>query len=368
MAAARGRSRKVLALDLDNTLWGGVIGDDGMEGIDLGQGTGTGEAYVAFQRYVKDLKMRGVVLAICSKNDPANALAPFKNHNEMVLKTDDFGAILANWDDKATNLKEIAKKLNLGLDSIVFFDDNPAERALVRQYLPMIAVPEVPEDPADYASCLARSGLFESFVLTKEDQIRAEQYRAESKRRELQTAATNIEEYLAGLKMDLAVAPFDEAGASRISQLINKSNQYNLTTRRYTLEQVKEMIGDKNMVTYQFQLKDRFGDNGMISVIITKPAPTNGQFVIDTWLMSCRVLGRCVEQEVLNCLAAQMKKRGAKTLIGEYIPTEKNQMVEGHYTKLGFKPGAGKDRKVWTLDLESFTPFETPIKVTWRGQ
>ncbi len=365
LAAAVGRSKKVLVLDLDNTIWGGVIGDDGVEGLELGQGTGAGEAFVAFQRYVKDLKSRGVILAACSKNDDANAWAPFQKHPEMVLTAEDFSVFVANWNDKASNIDAIAKKLNLGLDAFVFFDDNPMERDLVRQLLPMVSVPEVPEDPSDFIDCLSGSGLFESFVLTEEDRHRTCQYRADSQRGELRSSSHNVEDYLKGLDMTLAVAPFDDIGASRIHQLINKSNQFNLTTRRYSLEQVHQMRNDEHILTYQFHLKDRFGDNGMISVVIARPAD-GGDLIIDTWLMSCRVLGRHVEQEVLNCIVEGARTRGFKRVVGEFLPTAKNQMVKDHYEKLGFKPTRAADRDLWNLSVDAYRAYETPIRVVRR--
>jgi FkbH-like protein len=244
LAAIRGLSSKCLVLDLDNTLWGGVIGDDGLDGILLGQGHAVGEAHVAFQQYALQLSARGVILAVCSKNDDANARAAFEKHPEMVLRLKDIACFVANWQDKATNLRAIAKALNIGLDSLVFADDNPFERNLVRQELPEVAVPELPEDPALYADAVAEAGYFEGLTVTGEDTVRAQQYQANAERERLLEGTTDMTAYLRGLEMRMVWAPFDTVGMSRIAQLINKSNQFNLTTRRYTQDEVAAMAGN----------------------------------------------------------------------------------------------------------------------------
>lgn len=360
LAAARGLSRKCLVLDLDNTLWGGVIGDDGLEGIELGQGTGAGEAFSDFQRYVRSLRARGIILAACSKNDEKAARLPFERHPETVLKLDDFAVFLANWEDKAANMRAIAARLNIGLDALVFFDDNPAERARVRQALPQVAVPEVPEDPAGYAQLLSDAGWFEAVALTAEDSARAEQYAADAKRQGLMGEQQDLDGFLKGLGMEMTVSPFDPEGLARVAQLINKSNQFNLTTRRYTEVQVGEMMADPALATFQVRLKDAYGDLGMISVVILRPAARQGGFLIDTWLMSCRVLGRQVEAEVLNAVAARAKAMGGRFLVGEYLPTAKNALVREHYAKLGF---TAADAGLWELDLTAYRPRPTHIRL-----
>lgn len=366
LGALRGLSAKCLVLDLDNTLWGGVVGDDGMDHLELGQGTGVGEAFQAFQSFAKDLKQRGVILAVCSKNDPKIARAAFEKHPEMRLQLSDIAAFVANWDDKATNLRTIASTLQLGLDSLVFFDDNPAERALIRQNLPQVHVPEVPEDPADYIACLSDAGYFEAITLTQDDLQRAEQYQANQRRQELKESQTDIDGFLKGLAMDMEISPFDDLGRTRITQLINKSNQFNLTTRRYTEEQVQQIQKDPQALTFQIRLKDTFGDNGMISVLILKPLMLQEKkgYAIDTWLMSCRVLGRQVEQEVLNALCEVARKQQAEFLWGEYIPTEKNDLVRDHYEKLGFQSTAAKTpgATAWILPLSRFKNSSTHIR------
>jgi FkbH-like protein len=373
LACIRGRSAKCLVLDLDNTLWGGVIGDDGLAGIEIGQGTGRGEAYSAFQHYIKHLRERGVILAVCSKNEEIHALQPFQEHPEMLLHVDDFAVLVANWENKAANLESIARQLNIGLDALVFFDDNPAERTLVRQFLPEVWVPEVPGDPALYAACLSDAGFFEAAAFTADDLQRTAQYRANAQRAQLQSNGHDLESFLRGLNMEMEVAPFDTIGLTRIAQLINKSNQFNLRTQRYTEAQVRQMMEDPSLITLQIRLKDSCGDNGMISVLIGRPMlddPTS--LFIDTWLMSCRVLGRQVEREALNQIADQAQVRGFHRLIGEYIHSEKNHLVQDHYRSLGFSPlikhaDREEGRSFWQLDLAAFKPLSTTIQVQWKG-
>jgi FkbH-like protein len=365
LGALRGRSSKCLVLDLDNTLWGGVIGDDGLEGIQLGQGSAVGEAFVAFQQYALQLARRGIILAVCSKNDEANALGPFDKHPDMVLRRKDIACFVANWQDKASNLRHIAKTLNIGLDSLVFADDNPFERNLVRQELPEVQVPELPEDAALYIDTIADAGYFEALSITAEDRERGGQYRANIEREELRASATDMEGYLRGLAMELDVRHFDGIGLSRIVQLINKTNQFNLTTRRYTEADIRAMMADPTTAAYQFRLVDRFGDNGMIAVLIgrlTRP----DTLTIDTWLMSCRVLGRQVEEACLNVMVDAARRLGASKLQGEFVPSPKNSMVREHYQKLGFTLEAtdtdGSTR--WTLDLDSHQKKPVIMNVT----
>ncbi len=353
LAAAQGRSFKCLVLDLDNTLWGGVVGDDGLDGLVLGQGSALGEAHLAFQDYARELSRRGVILAVCSKNDEANAVEPFDRHPEMLLRRADIACFKANWSDKATNLRAIAQELNIGLDSLVFVDDNPFERNLVRQELPMVAVPELTDDPASYAATIADAGYFESVTISKEDLSRAAQYQANQARAAERGAATDLPAYLRGLEMRLIWKTFDRLGLSRIVQLINKTNQFNLTTKRYTEAEILDVMADDRAFGLQLRLLDRFGDNGIIAIVIGRLTGTDCQ--IDTWLMSCRVLGRGVEAATLNLIAAQAAAMGAERLIGTYIPTAKNPMVADHYQKLGFD-AAG------ILSLGSFTPIETFIE------
>jgi FkbH-like protein len=367
MAAQIGLSSKCLVLDLDNTLWGGVIGDDGVEGIVLGQGDALGEAFLAFQEYVLELTRRGVVVAICSKNDEATARRPFRSHPEMLIKEHHVACFIANWDDKAANLRRIAHTLNMGLDALVFVDDNPIERALIRRELPEVAVPEMPDDPALYARCLADAGYFESIRFTVDDAQRTEQYLAVTKRQSLYEAATDLPGFLTSLEMQLRWKAFDEQGLFRIAQLVNKSNQFNLTARRYNSSQLAAFMRNRRYLTLQLRLTDLIGDNGMIAVIIgcldeRDPALMN----IDTWLMSCRVLGRQVQEASLNVLVGCARQRGVRVLIGEFRATAKNALVRDHYQHLGFTPQTAQtsDCSKWMLEISKFEPLHTYITIT----
>lgn len=368
VAAIRGKSAKVLVLDLDNTVWGGVIGDDGLEGIKIAQGDALGEAHLAVQRMALDLRRRGIVLAVSSKNSDAIAREPFEKHPEMLLKLSDIAVFQANWNDKATNIQAIAEELCLGLDSLVFLDDNPVERGLVRKLLPQVAVPELPEDPAMYARTLAAAGYFEAVTFSAEDLKRADFYQDNARRATLQKQAGGLDAYLASLDMTITFQPFDGTGRARIVQLINKSNQYNLTTRRYTDSEVAEAENDPQVFTLQVRLADIFGDNGMISVVICRSAGP-GVWEIDTWLMSCRVLGRNVEQMVLREILRHARAAGIEKLIGVYRPTDRNKMVVDHYAKLGFFRVADEESGVtrWELLVEGADPKRAPMKVISLG-
>ncbi len=367
VAAMRGKSRKCLILDLDNTLWGGVIGDDGLEGIVIGQGDATGEAHLHVQRTALTLRDRGIVLAVSSKNTDEIAREPFRKHPEMLLKEEHIAVFQANWNDKATNIKAIAEELSLGLDAMVFLDDNPVERGLVRKMLPQVAVPELPDDPALYVRTLLAAGYFEAITFSGEDRKRAEFYQDNARRVTLQKQAGDVDAYLVSLNMQMTLQPFDDTGRARIAQLINKSNQFNLTTRRYTEADVAAAQDDPEAFTLQVRLADAFGDNGMISVLICRR--DGDDWTIDTWLMSCRVLGRKVETAVLQELLAQARARGVRRLVGWYLPTEKNKLVEDHYAKLGFalldKQGDGST--TWELHVDSAPVVELPIAVQRIG-
>ncbi|HXZ17706.1 MAG TPA: HAD-IIIC family phosphatase, partial [Roseiarcus sp.] len=353
MAAVRGLSRKCLVLDLDNTLWGGVIGDDGLSGIVLGQGSAVGEAFLAVQRMALALRARGIVLAVCSKNEEATARAPFREHPDMLLREDQIAVFQANWTDKAANLRAIAETLNIGVDALVFLDDNPAERMQVRRELPLVAVPELPDDPALFARTLAAAGYFEAVSFSKEDRERADMYQANAQRAAALSASGEIGAYLASLDMVLTINFVDDVAKARVAQLINKSNQFNLTTHRYAEAELAAAIRDPLKHVVQARLVDRFGDNGVIAVLIANEKPDAWE--IDTWLMSCRVLGRRVEEACLAHLAAAARAAGASALIGRYVPSPKNGMVKDHYGKLGFALKNEVERTTtWRLDLETF--------------
>lgn len=368
VAAIRGKSGKALILDLDNTVWGGVIGDDGLEGIQIAQGDARGEAHLAVQRLALDLRQRGIVLAVSSKNTDSVAREPFEKHPEMLLKLEHVAVFQANWNDKATNIQAIAEELSLGLDAMVFLDDNPVERGLVRRLLPQVAVPELPEDPAYYARTLTAGGYFEAVTFASEDLKRAGFYQDNAKRASLQKQVGGLDAYLASLDMTITFQPFDATGRARIVQLINKSNQYNLTTRRYTDPEVAEAENEPAVFTLQVRLVDTFGDNGMISVIICRPGDP-GVWEIDTWLMSCRVLGRRVEHMVLREILSHARAAGIRVLSGVYRPTDRNKLVIDHYAKLGFtkveEDATGLTR--WELLVEGIHPESAPMKVVSQG-
>lgn len=368
IASIRGKSRRVLVLDLDNTLWGGVIGDDGINGIQIAEGDARGEAFRSVQRLALDLRKRGVLLAVCSKNTDHLAREPFEKHPDMLLKLNQVAVFQANWNDKATNIRSIAEELSLGLDSFVFLDDNPVERGLIRQLLPEVAVPELPEDPAFYARTLAAAGYFEATAFVPEDLKRAGFYQDNARRISLQKQVGGIDAYLASLDMTITFQPFDTAGRPRIVQLINKSNQYNLTTRRYSDPEVAQFETDPNVFTLQVRLEDMFGDNGMISVVICRPEEGR-VWEIDTWLMSCRVLGRKVEHMVLREILCHARVNGIYKLAGTYCPTDRNQLVADHYARLGFnkvdEAESGSTR--WELLVEEAEPESAPMQVISQG-
>jgi FkbH-like protein len=363
VAAIRGKSRKCLVLDLDNTLWGGVIGDDGPEGIRLGQGSAEGEAYLAIQRAALEYRSRGIVLAVSSKNDEAVARGPFRTHPEMLLKEEHVAVFQANWTDKASNLRAIAEQLNIGIDSLVFLDDNPFEREQVRRELPLVAVPELPAEPALYPATLAWAGYFEAVAISAEDRKRADFYQANATRAAALAESTDMDSYLRSLDMTCTIHPFDRVGRARIAQLINRSNQFNLTTRRYTESQVAAMEDDPGKFTMQVRLADRFGDHGIISVIVFDKS--GDSWINDTWLMSCRVLGRRVEEAVLAYVCATARTQGAKQVVGRYLPSAKNRMVADHYGRLGFTQieQSADGATVWALDIGSYCAPDLSMKI-----
>ncbi len=367
LLAQLGLGKKCLVLDLDNTLWGGVIGDDGLGGIRLGQGDPEGEAFAAFQRYVQKLRQRGVIIAVCSKNTDSIAREAFEKHTEMVLKLADVSCFVANWEDKASNLKAIAKQLNIGINSLVFIDDNPAERAIVRQLAPEVTVPEVSTDPLDFIVALEQGRYFQVVSLGNEDLQRTAMYQANAQRQTMMEASSeNLDDFLKSLDMVATVAPVNEMNLERSTQLINKSNQFNLTTIRRSTAEVLTIARDAaNWATWTISLKDRFGDNGLISVILGRAV--GDALEIDTWLMSCRVLKRNVEKLVLNLICAEGQKRGLRIVRGRYVPTAKNGLVKDHYTDLGFRlvegPAEGSGAAVYELELAGYKPLETCMDV-----
>jgi FkbH-like protein len=363
VAAQRGRSRKCLVLDLDDTLWGGVVGDVGIEGLVLGEGSAVGEAHLELQRYARRLKERGVILAVCSKNEPGIAEQAFARHPEMVLRRDDVACFVANWDDKAHNLSAIAEQLNIGLDSLVFVDDNPAERARIRSALPMVAVPELPADPAGYVRVLAEQGYFEAVSFTQEDSRRAVSYVANAQREALRSGAPSVDEFLRGLEMRVVYGPVGAVELERATQLINKTNQFNTTGRRYSAPEMARLAADSANITLQFRLADRLGDNGLVSVMILRAAKAGvPELEIDTWVMSCRVFGRQLEDEAMNIAVERARARGINALHARFVPTERNGVISRLFPNLGFQPaGDGEAHEAWRLPVATYASRPTFI-------
>jgi len=362
ISALRGASKKCLVLDLDNTLWGGVIGDDGVEKIQIGKETALAEAYTAFQEYCLSLRNRGVLLAVCSKNNEDIAKSGFA-HPCSILKLEHFSAFRANWDPKHDNLRSIALELNLGLDSFVFVDDNPAERAIVAAQLPEVEVPNVGDEIALYPSIIQAGRYFEALSLSPEDLSRAELYEKNALRSASQSKFADYGEYLDSLEMAAEIEPFKPVYYDRITQLINKTNQYNLTTRRYTLAEVEMIARDPDYVAISGKLIDTFGDNGLISAIIGRRI--GRELHVDLWIMSCRVLKREIEFAMLDALVQSCRDKGISQIIGHYIASPKNGIVADHYQTLGFYPGAQEEQgcSTWLMSLEDYVPKTRHIRI-----
>jgi FkbH-like protein len=346
---------KCVILDLDNTLWGGVIGDDGYENIEIGT-LGIGKAFTEFQKWLKELKNRGIILAVCSKNNEDVAKEAFLRNTEMVLKLDDISVFVANWNNKADNIRSIQSTLNIGYNSMVFLDDNPVERQIVKDNIPDITVPELPEDPAYYLQYLYSLNLFDTTGVTVEDIKRTESYQKELHISTLKKSFVNESDFLFSLEMVSLVEPFNKSNLARVVQLSQRSNQFNLRTIRYTDNDVLELAASSDYMNYCFTLNDKFGENGLICVVSLKLV-TESVCFIENWFMSCRVLKRTMENFVLNTIVEDLNKTGCLKLIGEYIPTAKNNLVLDHYKNLGFMEEAGK----WTLSLNDYKNRETYI-------
>lgn len=359
IAAIKGQFKKCLILDLDNTVWGGVIGDDGLEGIELGHGLGIGKAFTEFQMWIKKLKQRGIIICVASKNNEETAKEPFEKHPDMILKLDDIAVFQANWETKVDNIRTIQGILNIGFDSMVFLDDNPFERNMVRENIPGITVPELPEDPAMYLEYLYSLNLFETASYSNADKDRTKQYQVEAKRVSLSKTFTNEADFLKSLNMISTVSGFTKFNTPRVAQLSQRSNQFNLRTIRYTEADIESMALDPNVIDLSFTLEDKFGDNGLIAVIIMKKQDEETLFV-DTWFMSCRVLKRGMENFTLNTMVERARLAGYKYIIGEYIPTPKNKMVEQHYPHLGFAKMESEPNK-YILDLSDYSLKECYI-------
>ena len=355
--AMKGKMKKCVILDLDNTLWGGVIGDDGLENIQIGE-LGLGHAFSEFQMWLKELQKRGIILAVCSKNEEETAKEPFLKHPEMVLHMEDIAMFVANWEDKASNIKRIQETLNIGMDSIVFFDDNPFERNLVKSMIPDITVPNLPEDPSQYLKYIKSLNLFETSVYSETDKNRTKQYQEEMGRVNLQKQFSSYSEYLESLEMVAEAKPFDKFHFSRIAQLTQRSNQFNLRTIRYTEQEIEQVAKEKEYLTLYFTLKDKFGDYGLISVVIMDKQPENTLFISE-WVMSCRVLKRSMEEFILDEIIRTAEEHGFDKVTGEYIRTPKNNMVSELYKKMGFQE-VSKDR--YKVNIAEYRKHKTSIQ------
>ncbi|MDR2770623.1 MAG: HAD-IIIC family phosphatase [Clostridiales Family XIII bacterium] len=338
MDALSGRIRKCLITDLDGTLWGGIVGDVGPENIQIGE-LGLGRAFSDLQRWMRELSRRGIAIAVCSKNDEATAKAPFLKHPNMVLRLSDISVFVANWEDKVSNIRYIRECLNIGFDSMVFIDDSPAERDLVRRMLPEIAVPELPKDASLVLRALQAADFFETSAVSDEDRLRVDMYKAESRRAETAVKAGSIDEHLKSLEMTARFAPLDAFSIPRAAQLTQRSNQFNLRTKRYTEQDLRKFAADADCIARCLALTDRFGDCGIVGLVILKREEGGKALFLDTLLMSCRVLKRGVEAFMFNELVALAKEANAEFLIGEYIPTPKNGMVAGLLASFGFHRG-----------------------------
>ena len=334
--AMNGKIKKCIICDLDNTLWGGVIGDDGLGGIEIGE-LGRGHAFTDLQRWLKQLKECGIILAVCSKNNEDIAKEPFEKHEEMVLRLADISVFVANWDDKASNIKLIQQTLNIGMDSIVFLDDNLFERNLVKTLIPEIEVPELPEDPALYLQFLQEQNYFETASFTGSGSDRTALYQAEFERKKLEQTFESIDDYLKSLEMVGEAKSFESTKHARIAQLTQRSNQFNLRTIRYTEAEIEKIASDNHYLTLYYTLRDKFGDHGLVSAVILEKMSDKELFV-DTWLMSCRVLKRGMEEYIVNKMVDLAKTKGFEMISAEYIPTTKNAMVKDIYKAFGFIP------------------------------
>jgi len=359
VCAHRGRTRKVAIVDLDNTLWGGTIGEDGLSGLKIGQ-EGVGLAFTDIQKEFSRLHDSGILLAICSKNNPEDGWQAIDEHPSMVLRRDSFASAQINWDDKVKNLKRISSDLNLGLDSFVFFDDNPVERAWVSSQLPEVLVPELPQDPTVWPNFLRNLTAFRRLQVTAEDVARPGMYQAQTRRNEAESSAPSLDSFLETLGQEAEILPLSQIQLERAVQMCQRTNQFNLTSPRYISADIERMIEDPQIDVYTLALRDRFGDNGITGLTILRQE--DDRFWIDTLLLSCRVIGRQVEDALVAFIANRARSRGAEVLVGQYIPTNKNSMVEHFYSRLGFLPTEQSGN--YELDLKStFPKFPSCIKI-----
>lgn len=364
--ALKGKSRKCIVLDLDNTLWGGIIGEDGYDGIKLSN-VSPGNEYMDFQRALLSLYSRGVILAVNSKNNPDDALRVIREHPYQLLREEHFAALRINWQDKVQNIREIAEEIGIGLDSLVFIDDNPHEREQMRLAVPEVLVPEWPKNPHLYRQALESLDVFDVLTITREDIERGQMYAGRRKRAQLESQATSLEEFLRNLGLKVTVRLADDFTTPRVTQLINKTNQFNLTTRRYTEAEVQRLRDSDSSAVYCMNVEDKFGDEGLVGVAIVKKSPD--EWYIDSFLMSCRVIGRSAETALLARIVRDAKAAGVRSIRGEFIPTKKNPPARDFYERHGFSMvSTSQDGTVtWTLDL-SEKSVEVPEWIELLGE
>jgi FkbH-like protein len=358
-----GSIKKCVIIDLDNTIWGGNIGDVGIEGIQIGQGLGIGRVFAEFQQWLKKLKERGIILAICSKNEEELAKEPFLKHPDMILRLDDIAVFIANWKNKAENIHRIQSIINIGYDSMVFLDDNPVERSIVRENIPDIFIPELPDDPSDYLEYLYELNLFETTVLSNEDKQRTKMCQEEYARAKTLEKYPNESEFLSGLEMKASVKCFEKYDLPRIAELAQRSNQFNFRTIRYNEADLYNISKDCNYHTFAFTLNDKYGDYGIISFIVLKKIDNDALF-IDNWVMSCRVFKRSMESFAMNQIVSYACYNGFKGIVGEFIPTSKNRIAARHYSECGFtevENGNGNSERFY-LDVKHYRKRECYIK------
>tara|TARA_B110000858_G_scaffold197626_1_gene259990 strand:+ start:360 stop:2210 length:1851 start_codon:yes stop_codon:yes gene_type:complete len=355
-----GGAKKVVVLDLDNTLWGGIVGDDGYQNIQLGPGSPTGIIFQNFQKVLRNLKNRGILLTICSKNNLKNVKDVFKNNNNMILKENDISCFRVNWMDKAENIKSISKELNLSLESFIFIDDNPVERDVVRSFLPEVFVPEMPKNISEYSNILLNYYIFDTVNYSSEDKIRTKTYIANKKRDNLKKNFNSYEKYLSSLSMVCEVSSFNESQLDRVAQLFQRSNQFNLTTIRYDMATLNKMIKSNDIKTFQFSLKDKFSDYGIISLLAC--SISNKELTINNWVMSCRVLGRTLERFIIRELILYCADIGISKIIGHYIKSDKNSLVANIYNEMHFKElSKNKNQKKYIYNIGSLFSMKTQV-------
>ena len=352
-----GLNKKCIVLDLDNTLWGGIVGEEGFEGIKLGPDP-AGRPFVEFQRVLKSLLKSGIILAINSTNNSEDAMKVIKEHPHMVLKEEDFACLKINWNDKIANMKDIAKELNIGLDSMVFFDDDPVNRELIKMSIPEIKTIDLPQDPSSYALILRDLNDFNVLKITDDDFKRAKMYSQEQERHDLESTTKNLDEYLKKLDIKVKVRLADKFSIPRISQLSLKTNQFNLTTKRYQEEEIKEFAKDDKMIVGCAEVEDKFGESGITNIFIIKK--NNEEWILDTFLLSCRIIGRGIEEGILGKIIEMAKKEGVKKIKAQFIPTQKNKPAENFLSNYGFQ----KEGKYWIFSLQN--PIKIPTHITVR--